>query len=69
MPYAEAMVGPAIYGDKTTFGTALGLGVTIPVLRHLAIDLGGRDEIAEVDGVVRNVPTFCLGITVGFGAR
>ena len=66
MPFAEALVGPAFNGTHTTPAAGLALGVTLPVLRHLAFDLSVRDSIADVDGAVRNVPTFQLGITVGF---
>jgi hypothetical protein len=69
MPFAEALVGPAFHGSQVTPAAGLGLGVSLPVLRHLAFDLSVRDWIAGLDGAVRNVPTAELGITVGFTGR
>jgi hypothetical protein len=56
-------------GTHAAPAAGLGLGVTLPVLRHLAFDLSVRDWIADLDGGVRDIPTFQLGITVGFPGR
>jgi hypothetical protein len=69
MPFAEALLGPAFNGSHATPTAGIGLGVTLPVLRHLAFDVSVRDWIADLDGGVRNVPTFQVGITVGFPGR
>jgi hypothetical protein len=69
MPFAEALVGPGFNGSHLAPGAGLGVGASLPVLRHLMFDLALRDWIIDLDGGVRNVPTVELGITVGFGGR
>ena len=69
MPFAEALIGPAFNGTHATPAVGVALGVSLPVLRHLAFDLSARDWIADLDGAVRNVPTFELGLTVGFSGH
>ncbi len=69
MPFVEVLVGPAVYGAHVSPGAALGGGVSLPVLRHLAFDLSIRDWIAGIDGDVRHVVTAELGVSVGFGGR
>jgi len=69
MPFAEVLVGPTFYGSQVTPGAALGLGVSLPVLRHLAFDLSVRDWLADLGGSVCNTPTVELGATVIFGGR
>jgi hypothetical protein len=69
MPFADAHFGAAWYGDHATPTAGLGLGLSFPVLRHLLVDVSARDWIADVDGSVRHVPTFELGIAGGFGGR
>jgi len=69
MPFAEALIGPAFNGSHVTPGAGLGLGASLPVVRHLMIDLALRDWIVDLDGAVRNVPTIELGIAVGFPGR
>ena len=69
MPFAEALVGPAFNGTHATPTAGIGLGASLPVLRHLMFDFSLRDWIADLDGGVRNIPTVELGITVGFGGR
>ena len=69
MPFAEALVGTALYGPHASPGAGLGLGVALPVGRHLSFDFAARDWIADVDGTVRHIPAFEIGLTVGFGGR
>lgn len=66
MPYVEARLGPAFYGPHATPTAGIGLGLGLPVFRHLAFELGGRDWIADVDGAIRHVLSFELGVAVGF---
>jgi hypothetical protein len=69
MPFAEALVGPAFNGSHVTPGAGVGLGASLPVVRHLMIDLALRDWIVDLDGAVRNIPTVELGVAVGFPGR
>ncbi len=69
MPFAEALVGPTFNGSHAAPAAGIGLGVSLPVLRHLALDLSVRDWIADLDGAVRNTPTVELGFAVGFPGR
>jgi hypothetical protein len=69
MPYAEVLGGAGFYGAHVSPTGGLGLGVSVPVLRHLMLDVGVRDWIADIDGHVRHVPTAALGFTVGFEGR
>jgi hypothetical protein len=69
MPFAEALIGPAFNGTHVAPAAGIGLGASLPVLRHLMFDLSVRDWIADIDGAVRNTPTVELGITVGFAGR
>lgn len=69
MPFAEALIGPAFNGTHAAPGAGLGIGASLPVVRHLMFDLSLRDWIVDLDGAVRNVPTIELGITVGFTGR
>lgn len=69
MPYAEARLGDAFYGPHSSVAAAIALGLAVPVFRHLALDLGARDWIADLDGRVRHTPTFEVGLAVGFDGR
>jgi hypothetical protein len=66
MPYGEVELGPTFYGPHVSPSAQIGIGLSLPLHRHLVIDLGARDTIANVDGAVRHVPTVALGLTVGF---
>lgn len=67
MPFAEALVGPAFDSSGVALGASLGVGASILVTRHLAIDLALRDWIADLDGGIRHIPTATLGLQIGFG--
>ncbi len=69
MLFAEALVGPVFNDSHAAPAAGLGLGITLPVVRHLALDLSVRDWIAGLDGVVRDVPTVQMGLSVGFPGR
>ncbi len=67
MPFGEVLVGPAIFGSQVTPTVAVGVGISLPVLRHLVFDLSVRDWVMDVDSAVRNVLTGELGVSVIFG--
>ena len=68
-PFAEALVGAAFFGDRARVGGVIGLGVAVPVERHLSLDFALRDYLADLDaeGGVRQAITAHLGVTVIFG--
>lgn len=67
MPFADVLAGPAFDASGTSFGAAVGVGVSILITRHLGVDLALRDWMADLDGGIRNIPTVTVGIQLGFG--
>lgn len=66
MPFVEAQLGPVFDSSRASIASLLGVGLSLPILRHVLIDLAAHDVIADVDGDVRHVLLLGLGLTVGF---
>lgn len=66
MPFVEAQVGAVFDSSRASIATLLGVGLSVPLLRHLLIDLSAHDAIADIDGDVRHVAFFGVGLTLGF---
>lgn len=69
MPFAEVLTGPVFVGSQASLGVELGLGAAIPVVRHVAIEVSARDWIVGLDGAVRQLLEFQVGLTIGFGGH
>ena len=69
MPYAEVGAGPAFVGSSASIAAAVAIGLAIPVVRHVEIDVAARDWLVSPGGNVRQVLGFGVGLTVGFGGR
>jgi hypothetical protein len=67
MPFADVLVGAMFGGVDTAPAAALGVGVSVPVARHAALDLTARDWIADLGGSVRHIPSVMAGVNIGFG--
>ncbi len=67
LPFVEVDLGPAFAGD-VRFGGAAGLGVSIPLGRHVLVDLAARDWLVPIAGELRQTLTGSLGVTVTFAA-
>jgi hypothetical protein len=66
MPFVEAHLGALDYGPHVSVAGDAALGIALPVGDHLEIDVSARDWIADVDGAIRHMPMFALGLEVGF---
>lgn len=69
MPFVEANLGAAFDKKHASPAAMPGVGLAIPIHRHVMIDISGHDVIADVDGGVRHTLLFGLGVAVGFGAH
>ena len=65
-PFAEVHLGAETMGGIATLAGDAGLGLAVPVGDHVEVNLAARDWIARVDGPVRHVPMFTVGLVVGF---
>ncbi len=79
MPFVEALVGASFVNSAVPFnsggatvsvspGGAAGLGLGLPLSRHVAVDLAARDWISPVGPSAFQVLVVDLGLTVSFGA-
>lgn len=69
MPYVEVGAGPAFVGSSASMAAAVAIGLAIPVVRHVEVDVSARDWIVGSKGDVRQVLGFGVGLAVGFGGR
>jgi len=65
-PFAELSIGATFNSVVASPTGGIGLGISVPVVRHLAFELEFRNCMMNVDGSVRDVPTLELGAAVGF---
>jgi hypothetical protein len=68
MPFVDALVGPAFESGQTSFAVGLGVGGSLLITRHLALDVALRDWMTDLGGGgIRHIPTVTLGVQIGFG--
>jgi hypothetical protein len=67
MPFVEVDAGPAFLSGDVRFGAGGAVGLTIPAVNHVLIDLTGRDWVVPLDGVARQTLTIGLGVALTFG--
>ncbi len=68
LPFAEVDAGPAFVGGDVTFGAGAGLGVSVPLGRHVLVDAVARDWLVSIAGELRQTLTASLGLTVTFAS-
>ena len=63
------MWGPSFSANgSVSVAGGLGLGGSVPIGRHLRIDVSARDWITPIDHQVHQILTFELGAAVSFGS-
>jgi hypothetical protein len=67
-PFGEALVGAAFDGNDPRLTAGAGLGLMIPVARHIAVEAVARDWFVPGRDELRQVVVVRLGLTVGFGS-
>ncbi len=68
LPFAEVDAGTAFAGGDPTFGAGAGLGVSLPLGRHVLVDAIARDWLVSISGELRQTLTASLGLTVTFAS-
>lgn len=68
MPFGEALVGAAFDGGDPRFTAGAGVGLAVPLARHVAIEGVVRDWFVPARLELRQVVVFRFGLTVGFGS-
>jgi hypothetical protein len=68
LPFAEVQAGPGFVGADVRFGAGVGLGVSVPVARHILLDAVARDWLIAIAGELRQTLTASLGLTVTFAS-
>ncbi len=67
MPFAEVDAGPAFALGDVFFGAGVGVGVTLPLVNHVLLDLGGHDWLVPISGTLRQTLGVGLALAVTFG--
>jgi hypothetical protein len=68
LPFAEVQAGPAFVGAEVRFGAGVGLGVSVPVARHILLDAVARDWLVPIAGELRQTFTGSVGLTITFAS-
>lgn len=67
MPFAEVDAGPAFVLGDVDFGAGGALGLSIPVVNHVLVDVAAHDWFVPIGGTIRQTLTVGLGLAVTFG--
>jgi hypothetical protein len=67
MPFAEVDVGPAFAMGNVYFGSGAALGVSIPLVNHVLLDLAGHDWLVPMSGALRQTLAVGLALAITFG--
>jgi len=67
MPFAEVDAGPAFVLGDVRFGVGAQLGLSIPVVNHVLVDVSAHDWFVPIQGTTWQTLTVGLGLTITFG--
>jgi hypothetical protein len=68
LPFVEAAFGPAFYDGSVEPSGSVGGGLSVPLGRHVLVDLSVRDRLVPIHDELRQIITLELGVAVSFAS-